>query len=171
MSAALLPQLNPSLISRRFSGEIYNRFNPSLISRRFFGEIYNRFPVKQEMTKLLTSSSAEIMAANRQQRQRRSSDRLIEHFAEMRYMQQHNEVELSALGMAISSVVSIAEILKNNGFAVEKKITTSTVEIRDDSRGRPVQKAKIEVVLGKTANFDQLMASAQEAIENGNSED
>ncbi|KAL3623199.1 hypothetical protein CASFOL_032015 [Castilleja foliolosa] len=71
----------------------------------------------------------------------------------------------------ISSVVSIAEILKNNGFAVEKKITTSTVEIRDDSRGRPVQKAKIEVVLGKTANFDQLMASAQEAIENGNSED
>ncbi|KAL3618349.1 hypothetical protein CASFOL_038670 [Castilleja foliolosa] len=98
-----------------------------------------------------------------------------------RYMQQHNEVELSALGMvvwmrkvftaAISSVVSIAEILKNNGFAVEKKITTSTVEIRDDSRGRPVQKAKIEVVLGKTANFDQLMAAAQEAIENGNSED
>ncbi|KAL3643597.1 hypothetical protein CASFOL_014412 [Castilleja foliolosa] len=73
--------------------------------------------------------------------------------------------------ISISSVVSIAEILKNNGFAVEKKITTSTVEIRDDSRGRPVQKAKIEVVLGKTANFDQLMASAQEAIENGNSED
>ncbi|GFQ07216.1 uncharacterized protein at2g34160 [Phtheirospermum japonicum] len=88
-----------------------------------------------------------------------------------RYMQQHNEVELSALGMAISTVVSIAEILKNNGFAVEKKITTSTVEIKDDSRGRPVQKAKIEVVLGKTANFDQLMAAAQEAIENGNSEE
>ncbi|KAL3639707.1 hypothetical protein CASFOL_014675 [Castilleja foliolosa] len=88
-----------------------------------------------------------------------------------RYMQQHNEVELSALGMAISTVVSIAEILKNNGFAVEKKITTSTVEIKDESRGRPVQKPKIEVVLEKTANFDLLMAAAQEAIENGNSED
>ncbi|CAA0805639.1 Uncharacterized protein SHERM_09210, partial [Striga hermonthica] len=37
-----------------------------------------------------------------------------------RYMQQNNEVELSALGMAISTVVSVAEILKNNGFAVEK---------------------------------------------------
>ncbi|CAN4097871.1 unnamed protein product [Withania somnifera] len=37
-----------------------------------------------------------------------------------RYMQQYNEVELSALGMAISTVVTIAEILKNNGFAVEK---------------------------------------------------
>nr|KJB64785.1 hypothetical protein B456_010G064500 [Gossypium raimondii] len=37
-----------------------------------------------------------------------------------RYMQQHNEVELSALGMAIATVVTIAEILKNNGLAVEK---------------------------------------------------
>ncbi|KAL6495870.1 hypothetical protein OROGR_030433 [Orobanche gracilis] len=87
-----------------------------------------------------------------------------------RYMQQHNEVELSALGMAISTVVSIAEILKNNGFAVEKKITTSTVEIRDDSRGRPIQKAKIEIVLEKTAKFDELMAAAQAARENGNGE-
>ncbi|CAN1287693.1 Uncharacterized protein At2g34160 [Linum perenne] len=37
-----------------------------------------------------------------------------------RYMQQFNEVELSALGMAIATVVTVAEILKNNGFAVEK---------------------------------------------------
>ncbi|KAK4413922.1 hypothetical protein Salat_2805000 [Sesamum alatum] len=88
-----------------------------------------------------------------------------------RYMQQHNEVELSALGMAISTVVSVAEILKNNGFAVEKKIMTSTVEIKDESRGRPIQKAKIEIVLGKTANFDELMAAAQEGGENGNGED
>ncbi|KZV56060.1 hypothetical protein F511_06077 [Dorcoceras hygrometricum] len=88
-----------------------------------------------------------------------------------RYMQQYNEVELSALGMAISTVVSIAEILKNNGFAVEKKIMTSTVEIKDDSRGRPVQKAKIEIVLGKTANFDELMAAAHEDGENGNGDD
>ncbi|XP_074273946.1 uncharacterized protein At2g34160 [Silene latifolia] len=77
-----------------------------------------------------------------------------------RYMQQHNEVELSALGMAIATVVTIAEILKNNGLAVEKKITTSTVDIKDDSRGRPVQKAKIEIMLGKTENFDKLMAAA-----------
>ncbi|PIN10138.1 hypothetical protein CDL12_17281 [Handroanthus impetiginosus] len=67
-----------------------------------------------------------------------------------RYMQQHNEVELSALGM---------------------EITTSTVEIKDDSRGRPIQKAKIEIVLGKTVNFDELMAAAQDDRENGNGED
>ncbi|CAI0444377.1 unnamed protein product [Linum tenue] len=38
-----------------------------------------------------------------------------------RYMQQFNEVELSALGMAIATVVTVAEILKNNGFAVENR--------------------------------------------------
>ncbi|GMN50040.1 hypothetical protein TIFTF001_019213 [Ficus carica] len=83
-----------------------------------------------------------------------------------RYMQQYNEVELSALGMAIATVVTIAEILKNNGLAVEKKIMTSTVDIKDDSRGRPVQKAKIEILLGKTENFDELMAAAAEEKEN-----
>ncbi|KAI4294792.1 hypothetical protein MLD38_040883 [Melastoma candidum] len=82
-----------------------------------------------------------------------------------RYMQQHEEVELSALGMAIATVVTVAEILKNNGLAVEKKIMTSTVDIKDDARGRPVQKAKIEIVLGKTENFDELMAAATEERE------
>ncbi|KAL5729550.1 hypothetical protein ACHQM5_002485 [Ranunculus cassubicifolius] len=80
-----------------------------------------------------------------------------------RYMQQYEEVELSALGMAISTVVSIAEILKNNGLAVEKRITTSTVEMKDEFRGRPSQKAKIEILLGKTENFDDLMAAAAAA--------
>ncbi|KAH6761626.1 Alba DNA/RNA-binding protein [Perilla frutescens var. hirtella] len=88
-----------------------------------------------------------------------------------RYMQQHNEVELSALGMAISTVVSVAEILKNNGFAVEKKIMTSTVEIRDESRGRPISKAKIEIVLGKTEKFDELMAAAAEERAAGNNDE
>ncbi|XP_047342517.1 uncharacterized protein At2g34160-like [Impatiens glandulifera] len=87
-----------------------------------------------------------------------------------RYMQQHNEVELSALGMAISTVVSVAEILKNNGFAIEKKIRTSTVEMKDESKGRPVQKAKIEITLGKTENFDELMAAQADQTENGDAE-
>ncbi|KAL8166469.1 hypothetical protein V2J09_007968 [Rumex salicifolius] len=79
-----------------------------------------------------------------------------------RFMQQYNEVELSALGMAIATVVTIAEILKNNGLAVEKKITTSTVDI-NESGGRPIQKAKIEIVLGKSEKFDELMAAAAAA--------
>ncbi|PON78343.1 Alba DNA/RNA-binding protein [Parasponia andersonii] len=88
-----------------------------------------------------------------------------------RYMQQHNEVELSALGMAIATVVTVAEILKNNGLAVEKKILTSTVDMKDDSRGRPIQKAKIEIVLGKTENFDELMAAAAEEREAAEAEE
>ncbi|KAJ1691271.1 Alba DNA/RNA-binding protein [Rhynchospora pubera] len=82
-----------------------------------------------------------------------------------RYMQQHNEVELSALGMAIATVVTVAEILKNNGLAVEKKIMTSTVEVKDDGKTRPIQKAKIEIVLGKSEKFDEIMAAAAEERE------
>ncbi|KAM3401190.1 hypothetical protein ACQJBY_005765 [Aegilops geniculata] len=84
-----------------------------------------------------------------------------------RYMQQHGEVELSALGMAIATVVTVAEILKNNGFAFETRIRTSTVEIKDEMRGRPIQKAKIEIVLRKSDKFDELMATAaaEEAAE------
>ncbi|RDX87025.1 hypothetical protein CR513_31566, partial [Mucuna pruriens] len=99
-----------------------------------------------------------------------------------RYIQQHNEVELSALGMAIATVVTIAEILKNNGLATEKskvsssfllltfvysnqyqswdgtEVLTSTVGMKDENKGRLVQKAKIEIVLGKSEKFDHLMA-------------
>ncbi|KMZ55980.1 Uncharacterized protein ZOSMA_9G00830 [Zostera marina] len=79
-----------------------------------------------------------------------------------RYMQKYNDVELSALGMAISTVVTIAEILKNNGLAVERRITTSTIDIRDESRGHPITKAKIEIFLRKTEKFDELMSAAAE---------
>ncbi|KAL8171389.1 hypothetical protein V2J09_023193 [Rumex salicifolius] len=60
-----------------------------------------------------------------------------------RYIKQYNDVELSALGMAIPTVVTIAEILKANGVAVEKKVLTSTVDSKDENKGRLVQKAKI----------------------------
>lgn len=88
-----------------------------------------------------------------------------------RYMQQYNEVELSALGMAIATVVTVAEILKNNGFAVEKKIRTLTVDMRDEPGARPVPKAKIEILLGKTENFDELMAAEAEQREFGENEE
>ncbi|KAK7277812.1 hypothetical protein RJT34_22829 [Clitoria ternatea] len=82
-----------------------------------------------------------------------------------RYIQQYNEVELSALGMAIATVVTIAEILKNNGLATEKKVLTSTVGMKDENKGRLVQKAKIEIVLGKSEKFDTLMAPATTTTE------
>ncbi|CAK9201395.1 unnamed protein product [Sphagnum jensenii] len=85
-----------------------------------------------------------------------------------RFMQQYDEVELSALGMAIATVVTVVEILKNNGLAIEKKISTSTIDIGDESRGRPVQKAKMEILLRKSDQFDELMeAAATEDFETG----
>eukprot|EP00850_Spirogloea_muscicola_P008357 SM000044S16004 [mRNA] locus=s44:507991:509090:+ [translate_table: standard] len=80
--------------------------------------------------------------------------------------------------MAIATVVTVAEILKNNGLAVDQKIATSTVEMHDEARGRTVQKAKhelvilttvtnvnmsgyLEIVLSKSARFDELMAAAE----------
>ncbi|XP_076882816.1 uncharacterized protein At2g34160-like [Bidens hawaiensis] len=70
-----------------------------------------------------------------------------------RYIQEHDEVELSALGMAITTVVTVSEILKNNGLAVEKKVVTSTIGMKDETRGRLIQKARIEIVLGKTEKY------------------
>ncbi|KAK3000787.1 hypothetical protein RJ639_021453, partial [Escallonia herrerae] len=105
------------------------------------------------------------------------------------------------LQLYISTFVTIAEILKNNGFAVEKKIMTSTVDMKDDTRGRralskrPSHASKthvptlacygfgkfdaefvslassfsvlfqIEILLGKTENFDELVAAAAEEKE------
>ncbi|XP_034686303.1 uncharacterized protein At2g34160-like [Vitis riparia] len=76
-----------------------------------------------------------------------------------RYIKQYNDVELSALGMAIPSVVTIAEILKKNGVATQKKILTSTVDMKWEINGRTVQKAKIEIVLGKPEDSDNQAAS------------
>ncbi|CAA0838866.1 Alba DNA/RNA-binding protein [Striga hermonthica] len=80
-----------------------------------------------------------------------------------RYLQQHNEIELSALGMAITTVVTIAEILKNNGFAKEKSIMTSTVGMKDQDKGRVVNKARIEIMLEKSEKFDSLMNTSHAA--------
>jgi len=82
-----------------------------------------------------------------------------------RFLAQDEEVELSALGMACATVVTVAEILKNNGLANEKKVMTSTIEIRDETRGRPVQKAKVEIILVKSDRFDELMAASAEELE------
>lgn len=52
---------------------------------------------------------------------------------------------------AISSVVTVAEILKNQGYAVEKKIETSTVEVDGEMKNKPKQKAKVRASGGNRA--------------------
>lgn len=76
-----------------------------------------------------------------------------------RFLQEHGEVQLSALGIAISSMVTVAEILKNKQLAEESRITTSLEWLSAESRVR--HKPKMTVVLTKSAKFDEtIMAEA-----------
>ncbi|TKY71139.1 hypothetical protein E2542_SST07434 [Spatholobus suberectus] len=77
-----------------------------------------------------------------------------------KYIKQGNDVELCALGMAIPTVVIISEILKNNGWAFEKNIMTSTVGAKEDKEGRGIPKAKLGILLGKAGEMDESTVAA-----------
>eukprot|EP00026_Physarum_polycephalum_P011736 Phypoly_transcript_11978.p1 GENE.Phypoly_transcript_11978~~Phypoly_transcript_11978.p1 ORF type:complete len:117 (+),score=28.61 Phypoly_transcript_11978:444-794(+) len=76
-----------------------------------------------------------------------------------RFLKDQEDVELSGLGYAITTVVTIAEILKNQGIASVKKINTSTMDIKE----RPVSKAKIEITLIKTPKFFEIVEQKEAA--------
>ncbi|KAJ0575953.1 putative Alba-like domain superfamily protein [Helianthus annuus] len=60
------------------------------------------------------------------------------------YIKRYHNVKLSALGMAIPTVVLISEILKEDGLATQKLIAVSTVQTNDKFTSRHIQKAKAE---------------------------
>lgn len=64
-----------------------------------------------------------------------------------------DDVELSGLGNAIFTVVTVSEILKTTGFCVVSKIETSSVPAGNDGNRL---KPKIQVTVKKAAQFDQL---------------
>ncbi|KAL7608432.1 hypothetical protein Lser_V15G14023 [Lactuca serriola] len=72
-----------------------------------------------------------------------------------KYIHRYHKVELTALGMAIPTVVVISEILKGNGIATQKMISISTIKTKDEFTGKSMQKAKIEIVLGKNDESDK----------------
>uniref|UniRef100_A0A803Q358 DNA/RNA-binding protein Alba-like domain-containing protein n=1 Tax=Cannabis sativa TaxID=3483 RepID=A0A803Q358_CANSA len=73
-----------------------------------------------------------------------------------KYIKQCYDVELSALGTAIPTVILITEILKRNGLAVQKDIRTSTITIgvREEKKGRVMVKAQIEILLRMADKID-----------------
>ncbi|OMO54767.1 DNA/RNA-binding protein Alba-like protein [Corchorus capsularis] len=72
-----------------------------------------------------------------------------------RYIKNNEEVELCGLGMAIPTVITLAEILKQNGIAIQKGVRTSTAISQElDRMGRQVMKARIEIVLAKAEILD-----------------
>ncbi|KAF8017827.1 hypothetical protein BT93_H2893 [Corymbia citriodora subsp. variegata] len=115
----------------------------------------------------LVASSENVLAPKKNRIQVSNTKKPLFFYVNLakRYIQQHNEVELSALGMAITTVVTIAEILKNNGVATEKKVLTSSVGMKDENRGRVIQKAKIEIVLEKSEKGESLTAPADISTE------
>ncbi|KMZ59949.1 hypothetical protein ZOSMA_63G00620 [Zostera marina] len=62
--------------------------------------------------------------------------------------------------MATGSVIGISEILKNNNFAVLKDIKTSTVKVCNETTGRIVCKAKLEISMGKSKVFEEVLSRA-----------
>lgn len=79
-----------------------------------------------------------------------------------RLLAEHGEIQLSALGMAVSTMVSIAEILKKDGLAVETRLATCMDMIGGGDGRRPVQKAKMEIGLKKSDKFDELFAAEKD---------
>ena len=51
-----------------------------------------------------------------------------------RFLNEHGEVHFAALGVAISPMVTAAEILKNRRLATVSRITTSLETLPDDQR-------------------------------------
>lgn len=76
--------------------------------------------------------------------------------ASQKVLAEHGIVRLSALGAAMSSLVTVAEILKSKDLAVEKKVMISLEEFEnDDESGTTRRKPKLEVLLERSDNFEE----------------
>ncbi|KAK9918781.1 hypothetical protein WJX75_006856 [Coccomyxa subellipsoidea] len=77
-----------------------------------------------------------------------------------RFLQEHGQVQLSAIGLAIPMMVNLAEILKANRWATEIKIRTGLYHPPGEPELPPngLPKATMEIVLSKSAFFDDIMA-------------
>merc|ERR1711974_180673 len=76
------------------------------------------------------------------------------HYVELasRFLEENEEVELSGLGHAMQSAVSIAEILRNNKTATLTKVHTSLMSLGGRSEKKK-KMPKITIVLTRTAEY------------------
>ncbi|XP_031272327.1 uncharacterized protein At2g34160-like [Pistacia vera] len=79
------------------------------------------------------------------------------------YIKQNDNVELSALGMAIPTVITIAEILKRDGLVNNKEVKISTLDSKEDHRGSFIQKPKIQIILAKAESMVKTITAADAA--------
>ena len=94
------------------------------------------------------------------------------------FLSKHASVELSAIGMAVSTAVTVSEMMKKDGLATVTRIHTSTVDATEAmwavGRGGGAggdecctSKTKIEVTLTRTENFEHNLALALKEAEYG----
>ena len=70
-------------------------------------------------------------------------------------LKKFGKVELRSLNTASSSVVTLAESLVRNGFAVYEKLTSDVVDVEDrENEGQSHSSVSFIVVLKKSAEFD-----------------
>ncbi|KAK2425721.1 Alba DNA/RNA-binding protein [Trifolium repens] len=81
-----------------------------------------------------------------------------------KHLKMDHDVELCALGTAIPTVIIMAEIVKRNGWGIEKGIMASTIG-KEDKEGRVIHKAKLDILLGKAKSGDQSTAEASTSTE------
>ncbi|KAM7280171.1 hypothetical protein ACFE04_007305 [Oxalis oulophora] len=77
-----------------------------------------------------------------------------------RCINQYNEVEVTAVGMAIPTVIKIAEVLKKNGIATERDIVISTVTSQEI--GNRKFKPRLEIVMVKGQEHNKSSDSTEE---------
>ncbi|CAL5222322.1 g4667 [Coccomyxa viridis] len=73
-----------------------------------------------------------------------------------RFLSEHGEVHLSALGVAIGPMVTVAEILKSRHLAVVTKLRTSLEDVTVDQRLR--EKPKMDIILARSPDFDAVIS-------------
>ncbi|CDW76321.1 alba dna rna-binding protein [Stylonychia lemnae] len=78
-------------------------------------------------------------------------------FLGKKYLEEHEIIELHALGNAVSISVIAAENLVRNNYATFKEIKTKTVEV-SGNKDEKSKKAKLFITLQKSPQFAENMA-------------
>mmetsp|Transcript_870 Transcript_870/g.1853 ORF Transcript_870/g.1853 Transcript_870/m.1853 type:complete len:146 (-) Transcript_870:274-711(-) len=88
-----------------------------------------------------------------------------------KFLQDEEEVELSAMGLAVTSAVTIAEILKAQGIAEIARITTGLVESdQQDRKSSSIPKAKIQIWIRRGHKLQHCQARPYAATVNSGNE-
>jgi DNA-binding protein len=75
-----------------------------------------------------------------------------------KFLLSEEEVELSGLGLAVTTVVTVAEILRNAGAVHVSRIETSLVDMAAEGARGVSPKAKIQIWITRGPNFDAIAA-------------